>query len=648
MSSGTTVKAAAGARLGEFSLLGLLGRGAMGEVWLAEGPAGRVALKLLREVLSEESESARRFAREIEILASLDHPGIVRAESELLREGDLHYYAMELVVGRNLQALLDASGALRPAHAVDLTCELLDALQAAHAAGVVHRDVKPANVLVDRDGRPRLTDFGLARADDRSRLTLAEVVLGTPAYMSPEQARGREAGPASDLYSTGAVLFQLLTGRPPFTAERPLALLRAHIDEEPPAPCALTPGLSSALSAVVLRALAKEPHERYASADAMQEALLLARPDAADEQPSTLVLKARVAELGCETDVLAAEAPAEIPGYRILEALGAGGEGQVYLAESTDGLGKRVALKVFLGAAAARFEAELAAYRRLEAVRAESGCPYLAEGLAAGELEGGGGFLAMAYQEGGTLADRVRDSGPLPAPAAGALMDQVLEGLSALHGAGLCHRDVKPHNVLVGRDGQARLGDFGLAKATDAALSTGGTPAFAAPEQFSAGAEEAPERDGVAIDVYGAAATLYYLLTTRPPPPGAPDVFQLEAKSVPRPLQRVLLRALAEEPGERYASVAELRAAVEVALRPEEAPSRAPLLAALLIGGVGAVVLGGLGVAAARKREPPTPPPARGREIAVATPKRGTETEPGTGTEPGTETEPGTGTEPGT
>ncbi|RMG12042.1 MAG: serine/threonine protein kinase, partial [Planctomycetota bacterium] len=555
MSARATVKVRVGARLGEYTLLGLLGRGAMGEVWLGEGPEGRVALKLLRETLSEESDAARRFAREIEILASLDHPGIVRARSGLEREGDLHYYAMELVLGRNLQAVLDAAGALRPAHAVDLTCELLDALQAAHDAGVVHRDVKPANVLIDREGRARLTDFGLARADGRSHLTLAEVVLGTPAYMSPEQARGLEAGPASDLYSTGAVLFQLLCGRPPFTAERPLALLRAHSDEAPPDPATLCPGLPAPLAEVVLRALAKEPERRYASAVAMREALLRVRPTDDEESASTLVLKARVEELGLETDALATKPPAEIPGYRLLRPLGAGGEGQVYLAESTDGLGKKVALKVYLGQAAQRFAGELAAYRRLEEARATSGCPYLAEGLAAGELEGGGGYLALDYQEGGTLADRVRESGPLPSDAAGALLAQVLSGLEALHAAGLCHRDVKPHNVLVGRDGRARLGDFGLAKETDAALSTGGTPAFAAPEQFPTPAgEDARERDGVAIDVYGAGATLYYLLTGRPPLPGAPDVFQLEAKLVPRALQRVVLRALSRDPTERFAT----------------------------------------------------------------------------------------------
>lgn len=578
----------------EFVLVGRLGQGAMGEVWLAEGPDERVAVKILREG-GAESEGVRRFAREIEILQSLDHPGIVRSKSTLGEALGLRYYAMELVLGRNLQDLIQAMGPLLPEHAVDLGCELLDALQAAHEAGVVHRDVKPGNVIVDRAGRPRLTDFGLARAADRSQLTLADVVLGTPAYMSPEQAKGEAAGPASDLYSTGAVLFHVLCGRPPFAAERPLALLRAHIDVEPPDPASFCPGLPAELSALVLRALAKDPDQRFASAAAMREALAAARPASSLQPASTLVFKSKVEELGVEATAIVAAAQEgeepEIPGYRILSALGGGGQGQVYLAESTDGIGKRVALKVFARGEQERFRAELEAYRRLEALRAESGCPYLAEGLAAGELEGGG-FLALAYQERGTLADRLREEGALAPSEASALVSQILEGLEVMHGAGLCHRDVKPHNVLVGLDGSAILGDFGLARSAGGALSTAGTPAFAAPEQFSATDSDALERSASAIDVYGAGATLYALLTSRPPPPSGPNLFALEELAVPRSLQGVLLRALEREPDDRYPGAADMRRALlEAHAVPSDAARRSRLPFAV---GAGIVVVGGL------------------------------------------------------
>ncbi|MCA8921700.1 MAG: serine/threonine protein kinase, partial [Planctomycetes bacterium] len=215
--------------------------------------------------------------------------------------------------------------------------------------------------------------------------------------------------------------------------------------------------------------------------------------------------------------------PESVAGYRILSELGRGAEGVVYLAESSDGLNKRVALKCF--ASAARFAHELEAYRRLEALRADATLGNLAEVLAAGELPGGGGFLALPYLPGGSLADRVKQAGPLAPEEARQIARQLLAGLEQLHAAGLCHRDVKPHNVLLDAQGQARLGDFGLSRDRDRSLSQGGTPAFSAPEQWVLDeADEPTPRSGVAIDVYGAGATLYYLLTARSPLPGAPDV----------------------------------------------------------------------------------------------------------------------------
>lgn len=288
-----------------------------------------------------------------------------------------------------------------------------------------------------------------------------------------------------------------------------------------------------------------------------------------------------------------------IAGYRILNELGRGAEGVVYLAESP-GVGKTVALKVFAPAQQGRFERALETYRALERVRQGSGgVRHLAEGLAAGPLPEGGGFLATAYQASGSLADRVQQEGALPAPVAAQLTLEVLEGLSALHAAGLCHRDVKPQNVLVNAAGQAVLGDFGLVSEREATISTGGTPAFAAPEQWSVdhSGEVAPEsserRSGIAIDIYGVGATCYYLLTGRSPVPGAPDLFLLESRQVPRPLQAVLLRALAPRASDRHANVEELSRDLESALAPPPPPTRAGSGGVLLVSllAVGAAAL---------------------------------------------------------
>lgn len=304
-----------------------------------------------------------------------------------------------------------------------------------------------------------------------------------------------------------------------------------------------------------------------------------------------------------------------VAGYRILRELGRGAEGVVYLAESP-GIGKTVALKVFDLAHQARYERALETYRALEQVRQESGSlSHLAEGIAAGPLPEGGGFLAMAYQASGSLADRVREAGALAPSSAVELTRQVLSGLSALHEAGLCHRDVKPHNVLLDTEGQAVLGDFGLVSEREATISTGGTPAFAAPEQWSVDhsgeGDPAPRRSGIAIDVYGAGATLYYLLTGRSPVPGAPDLFLLESRDVPRPLQTVLLRALAPRAGDRFPSALEFQSALQAALDPPPAPvpqGRSGLLAGLVV-----LVLAGAAFWAAQgplsAQPPQTPPP---------------------------------------
>lgn len=267
-----------GERLGPWSLLTLLGRGGMGVVWQAQDRAGRrAAVKVLEGTPEALGVGLRRFAQELEALRRLDHPRVVRPLSKLEREGQRHWFAMQLVRGRNLAQLIETQGPLSPADALAVAADAAEGLEAAHAAGVLHRDVKSHNVLVDEQGRAVLVDFGLARALDQTRLTLSGQAPGTPAYASPEQARGQASRVESDLYSLGVVLYEALTGTLPFSAETPLALLRLHMDEPPDPPSARRPDLPPALDALVLRALEKDPRQRFPSARAMREALLAAR-----------------------------------------------------------------------------------------------------------------------------------------------------------------------------------------------------------------------------------------------------------------------------------------------------------------------------------------------------------------------------------
>jgi beta-lactam-binding protein with PASTA domain len=291
-----------------YRLIRRLGSGGMADVWLAEDQelGRRVALKFLLERFAQDRPFVERFRREATAAAGLQHPNVVGIYDRGEWEG-LHYIAMEYVEGASLKDLI-ARGLTVP-EAVEIVRQTLAGVGYAHEHGIVHRDLKPHNVLVDRDGRARVADFGIARAG-ASEITQAGSVLGTAQYLSPEQAQGREVTPASDLYSVGVVLYEALTGRLPFEAETPVAVALKQISERPRPPRELNPEVSPALDAVVLRALAKDPANRYPSASEFRRALDVAEaePQAAD---ATAVIAAG-APAAAEAEA-APEAPAAEP-----------------------------------------------------------------------------------------------------------------------------------------------------------------------------------------------------------------------------------------------------------------------------------------------------------------------------------------------
>jgi eukaryotic-like serine/threonine-protein kinase len=258
---------------GRYRVISRLGSGGMADVYLAHDQLlGReVAVKVLHHHFSEDQEFVERFRREASSAAALSHPNIVAIFDRGEWNGT-YYIAMEYVAGRTLKAIVREHGALDPAAAIDIVVQILRAARFAHRRGVIHRDLKPHNVMLDDEGRARVTDFGIARAG-ASDMTLTGSIMGTAQYLSPEQAQGLAVSASSDLYSIGVILYELLTGAVPFEGETAVAVAFKQVSAEPHPPSALNPALPHSLDAVVLRALAKNPAERYADADELIAAL---------------------------------------------------------------------------------------------------------------------------------------------------------------------------------------------------------------------------------------------------------------------------------------------------------------------------------------------------------------------------------------
>lgn len=299
-----------GRNLGKYRVLEPLGRGGMARVYRAYHPQldRYVAIKVLRSDLVEEGEFLDRFKREARAVAALRHPHVVQV-FDFDVQGDVYYMVMELLEGDTLATRLSDYGARAErmpwGDMVRILLDVLDGLGYAHSEGMIHRDVKPGNILLTRRGQAVLTDFGIAQIVGGTRYTVSGALMGTLAYMAPEQGLEGQCDVRSDLYSLGIVFYEMLTGDPPFDAETPLAILLKHVNDPLPLPRQHDPGIPEPFERVVLKTLSKRPGDRYQSAGEMAQALRAAAEQAGVELPARVSLPLSFTTAGAPSESVA-------------------------------------------------------------------------------------------------------------------------------------------------------------------------------------------------------------------------------------------------------------------------------------------------------------------------------------------------------
>ena len=549
-----------------YTIVRPIGEGGMAVVYLAwqESLGRHVALKELSRFDAKSPDLVERFLRESRVAGSLQHRHIVTVY-EFFEDGGLPYIAMEYLPRGSLRPYV---ARLSPAHFIGVMKGVLAGLDHAEEQGIVHRDIKPDNVLVTSDGDVKIADFGIAKARHTlgPKLTLPGAAVGTPDYMAPEQVRGGRLGAWTDLYSVGIMAWELLIGRTPFEGLDEPEILRRQVQEPVPAAVSLNPRISPEVSDWIDGLLRKDPAERSqspATAWSELEEIAVDRLGAFWEHDARLPSESQLID---GPDERATPTPHVVTGtiidrrYRIDGVLGSGGMAVVYRATHLR-LGKKVALKVISPGFAAdpefrqRFEREARAAADLDHDHVVPVHDY-------GE-DKHGPYIVMRYIEGPNLRDFLRARGPIKPERAVQMLESIAAALDAAHARGLLHRDVKPANILIeDSTGRVFLTDFGLARPASSDDATKsrvmGTEGYMAPERRRG-------EDTVAGDVYSLACVLWDMLAGLDRPLPGYSAHRV-TEGLPEQLVRIVERGINERPFDRFDSAGALARAARLAI----------------------------------------------------------------------------------
>jgi serine/threonine protein kinase/tetratricopeptide (TPR) repeat protein/TolB-like protein len=542
---------------GRYEVLSLLGQGGMGTVYkVFDRELERtVVLKAIRPELIGNASLLRRLKQETLLTRQIAHPNVVRV-FDLGVAGRLRFITMEFVDGDDLRTVLDRVGKLSPKEAVAVVKQICSGLEAAHAEDVTHRDLKPRNILIGRDGRVRIADFGLARSLEETGLTRTGGVIGTPDYMAPEQATGDPTDGRSDIFALGVVFYECLTGRLPFTNRSFAGSLLSRTRNSAEPITAVDPSLPDWLARIVMRCLERDPGKRFQTARELLAALEAKSVDhsSASESASGVIQPGSM--LGTR--------------YRVEALAGEGGMGKVYRATDLE-LDRIVALKV-VHPNLANDRKYLARLRREISLASQISHPNVLRIHDLGEANGLR-FVSMAWADGEDLAQLLRRSRVLSERDSVRIAIEICEGLGAAHANGVVHRDLKPSNILLDSAGHACIADFGVAIGREGAGTSTfggvrdviGTPRYMSPEQAEGKAVS------VQSDLY-AVGLIMYEMVTGTVPFGDGSVHQMLALRVsdipenPRKLNpalsgeaaAIIMRCLERDPANRYPSAHDL------------------------------------------------------------------------------------------